>query len=168
MNVGGALAAFCEAEVEFIVVGGWCAIFHGSSHMTNDIDFFLSRTPENVKRIIMALAPYGPRPRDFPPGLPFVWDERSLGSMAMLTLTTQLGAIDLLFEVTGLSGFEELKVRAVEMEAFGQRVLTLDLESLIVSKRAAGRPKLRRSREVTHLCSNRVTHSRNTIEKRIR
>ena len=43
--------------------------------------------------------------------------------------------------MTGLGGFEEFKVRAVEVESFGQRGLTLDLESLIVSKRAAGRAK---------------------------
>lgn len=141
MNFARVVSAFCKAEVEFIVIGGWCAVLHGSSYITKDIDFFLSKTPENVRRVVEALSPFQPRPRDLPASLPFVWDERSLGNMAVLTLITQLGAVDLLFEVAGLGTFEESRQKTVEAEAFGQRVLTLDLESLIRSKRAAGRPK---------------------------
>jgi len=45
-------------------------------------------------------------------------------------LDTDLGEISLLAEVAGLG--------SVAMEAFGRRVWTLDLKSLIKSKRAAG------------------------------
>jgi hypothetical protein len=141
VNFARIVEAFCEAQVEFIIIGGWSAILHGSSHVTNDIDFFLSRTPENIQRVVNALSPYHPRPRNLPAGLPFVWDEESLGNMAVIRLTTQLGAIDLLFEVTGLGAFMDSKDKAVQVEAFGQRAWTLDLESLIRSKRASGRPK---------------------------
>ncbi|HLK17418.1 MAG TPA: hypothetical protein VKT81_00640 [Bryobacteraceae bacterium] len=48
---------------------------------------------------------------------------------------------DLLAEVTGLGSFEEVNRTAVTVDAFGRRVRTLDLKSLIQSKRAAGRDK---------------------------
>ena len=49
--------------------------------------------------------------------------------------------IDLLAEVKGLGSYEEVNADAVSVEAFGRRVRTLDLDSLIASKRAAGRDK---------------------------
>lgn len=43
--------------------------------------------------------------------------------------------------MTGLGPFEEVNAKAVTVEAFGRRIRTLDLKSLIQSKRAAGREK---------------------------
>ena len=56
-------------------------------------------------------------------------------------MTTDFGIVDLLAEVTGLGPFEEVKAKAVAVNVFGRRVLTLDLSSLIRAKRAAGREK---------------------------
>jgi hypothetical protein len=44
-------------------------------------------------------------------------------------------------EVSGLDAFEEVKAGSITVEAFGRRVRTLDLKSLIKAKRAAGRAK---------------------------
>jgi len=79
----------------------WSAILQGSSYITNDLDVFFSRRPENLKRLTAALAPYHPRLRDSPPGLPFVWDETTLRNGTIFTLVTDLGLIDLLAEVAG-------------------------------------------------------------------
>jgi len=49
--------------------------------------------------------------------------------------------IDLLADVAGLGSFAEVKASSVSVEAFGRRVQTLNLESLIKAKRALGREK---------------------------
>jgi hypothetical protein len=49
--------------------------------------------------------------------------------------------LDLVAEVNGLGSFDEVKRTAVTVDAFGRRVQTLDLKSLIKAKRAAGREK---------------------------
>jgi hypothetical protein len=46
-----------------------------------------------------------------------------------------------LAEVAGLGGFTEVKAHSVMVAAFGRDVWTLDLPSLIRTKRAAGRAK---------------------------
>src|SRR5690349_9358800 len=102
MNFAAAVQALSDAGVEFIIVGGWSAILHGSAHVTNDLDIFFSRRPDNLKRLAAALAPFHPRLRDLPEGLPFIWDAKTLSHGAMFTLTTDLGSIDLLAEVLGL------------------------------------------------------------------
>jgi predicted nucleotidyltransferase len=141
MNFEIAVQALCDADVEFVVIGGWSAIFHGSARATKDLDIFFSRRTDNLRRLARALAPYHPRLRDLPPGLPFIFDEVTLRNSTVLTLTTDLGVIDLLAEVAGLGSFEQVAADAIQVEAFGRTVRTLDLESLIKSKKAAGREK---------------------------
>jgi hypothetical protein len=64
-----------------------------------------------------------------------------VGSTALLTLQTDLGAIDLLAEVAGLGSYREVTAHSLVVNAFGRQLSTLDLKSLIDAKRAAGRAK---------------------------
>jgi hypothetical protein len=136
-----AIQALCDAGVEFVLIGGWAAILNGSVRTTRDLDICYARTGENHRRLAAALAPYRPRPREFPADLPFVWDAVTLNSAAVFTLTTTLGAIDLLAEVSGLGTFEKVKAVSKLVHAFDRQIWTLDLPALIAAKRAAGRPK---------------------------
>jgi hypothetical protein len=136
-----AVQAFCDAGVEFVLIGGWAAILNGSVRTTRDLDICYARTSENHRRLATALAPYHPRPREFPPNLPFVWDATTLNNATVFTLTTTLGAIDLLAEVSGLGTFEQVKAVSKLVHAFDREIWTLDLPALIVAKRAAGRPR---------------------------
>ena len=94
--------------VEFIIVGGVAATVHGSSRLTQDLDIVYSRDPENLRRLVASLAPYKPYLRGAPPGLPFHWDAETLRQGLNFTLTTTLGDIDLLGEITGGGGYEDL------------------------------------------------------------
>jgi hypothetical protein len=136
-----ALQALCDAQVDFVVIGGLSAIWHGSARVTLDLDIFYLRVPANLKRVVAALAPFHPKPRDFPAGLPFIWDEATLRNSSVLTLQTDLGEIDLLAEVAGLGGWNEVNEQAITVSVFDRSIRTLDLPSLIASKRAAGREK---------------------------
>lgn len=131
------------AGVEFILVGGAAGIVHGSARVTWDVDVVYSRSRENIARLATALAPYQPylRGRGVPPGLPFLWDEETIRRGFNFTLTTTLGDIDLLGEVTGGGLYEELLPNATCMPAFGIDCLCVDLATLIHLKRSAGRPK---------------------------
>lgn len=141
MNFVRIVQSLADARVEFVVIGGWSAILHGSSHVTNDLDLCYSRTPENLRRLAEVMAPWHPRPAGFPPELPFVWDGRTLGNATVLTLDTDLGRIDLLAEVSGLGSWSDVIRNCVRVQAFEREVRTLSLADLIASKRAAGRPK---------------------------
>ena len=141
MNFVQAVQVLTDAGVEFAIIGGWSAIMHGSAHLTNDLDLCYSRASVNLQRLAQALAPYHPRPAGLPPGLPFLWDERTLNSGTVFTLDTDLGRIDLLAEVSGLGDWSEVRKCCVRLPVFDRDVWTLDLPSLILAKRAAGRPK---------------------------
>lgn len=136
-----ALEVLSDGEVEFVAIGGVAASAQGSAAVTFDLDICYSRTATNLKRLVSALAPFSPRPRDFPETLPFVWDEVTLRNSTVLTLQTTIGKIDLLAEVAGVGGWDEVKAQSREIDVFGCRVLVLNLPALIQSKKAAGRPK---------------------------
>ena len=129
------------AGVDFIVVGGVAAVAHGSVRLTQDLDVVYSRTPENLRRLVVALAPCAPYLRGAPPGLPFRWDEATLLRGLNFTLKTSLGDLDLLGELTGGGDYENLRSHTIGLELFGVPCRCLDLMWLIRVKRAAGRPR---------------------------
>ena len=135
------LRALSEAGVEFIIVGGAAATAHGSARLTQDLDIVYRRDEENLRRLARALGPHEPYLRGVEPGLPFVLDEETLRSGLNFTLVSKLGDLDLLGEIVGGGGFDELIGDSIEIELFGLRCNCLGLEKLIDVKRAAGRPK---------------------------
>jgi len=141
MNSKLAVQSLVDQGVEFVIVGGWSAILHGSSFPTDDLDICYSRSTTNLKNIARALAPFRPRLRGLPEDLPFVWDEVTLRNGSLFTLSSDLGAIDLLAQVDGVGGFDEVKKYSTVVNAFDRSVSILDLGALIRAKRAAGREK---------------------------
>jgi predicted nucleotidyltransferase len=135
------LQAFFQAGVEFIIVGGAAATAHGSARLTQDLDLVYRRTPENIARLATAIAPYDPYLCGAPPGLPFRFDAATIQRGLDCTLTTKLGDIDLLGEITGGGGYEGLLPDSIQLIIFGVKCWCLGLERLIEVKRAAGRPK---------------------------
>lgn len=130
-----------DQEVEFIIVGGAAATAHGSARLTLDLDVVYNRTTANIERLVKALQPIQPYLRGAPPGLPFDWSVETIQKGLNFTLTTTLGALDLLGEIVGGGGYERLLPETIQIEIGGQKCLCLGLKRLIEVKRAAGRPK---------------------------
>ena len=135
------LKALVEKKVSFVVIGGYAATLHGSAYLTRDLDICYERTPENMQRLVSALAPYHPSLRGAPSSLPFIFDERTLSQGMNFTLRTDLGDIDLLGRLEGIGSFPEIYRDAVSMPLFGSEQRVASLDSIIRSKRSAGRAK---------------------------
>jgi predicted nucleotidyltransferase len=135
------LGVLHDARVECIVVGGLAATIHGSARLTQDVDLSYARSERNLERIVRALAPLEPYLRGAPAGLPFEWSVATLRAGLNFTLTTSAGALDLLGEIPGGGRYEDLEAHTMWVELFGHEVRCLDLETLIRTKRAAGRPR---------------------------
>lgn len=135
------LRVLSEAGVEFILVGGVAATVHGSTRLTGDVDAVYHRDARNIDRLVLALTPYHPYLRGAPAGLPFRWDTATIRRGLNFTLTTDIGDLDLLGEITGGGGYEALVPDTVGIRVFGIECRCLTLERLIDVKRAAGRPR---------------------------
>lgn len=129
-----------DADVRFIIVGGFAGTVHGSARSTRGLDIVYQRSAENMMRLVRALEPYRPYPRGAPPGLPFRWDSHTLRLGLNFTLQTSAGLIDTLGEIAG-GGYDNLLPHTVEVTVFDRKCRCLDLPTLIKTNRAAGRPK---------------------------
>lgn len=140
-DFGRLLAAFADAEVQYIIVGGFAATAHGSAFLTVDLDIVYDRAPANINRLVRALAPLAPYLRGAPPGLPFRLDADTMARGLNFTLRTSAGDLDLLGEATGGGTYEALLPHSELRDVLGQACRFVDLDTLIRLKRAAGRPK---------------------------
>ena len=140
-DFAGVIRTLVDAGVDFIIVGGVAGTVHGSARLTRDVDVVYARSPENMRRLVDALASHNPYLRGAPQGLPFLWDLNTIQRGLNFTLATRLGDLDLLGELTGGGGFEELREHASSVRVFDRDVQVLDLDWLIRVKRAAGRPR---------------------------
>lgn len=129
-----------DHDVRFLLIGGVAATIHGSVRLTVDLDVVYSRDPDNLGRVVDALAAIEPYPRGAPPGLPFRWSVATLEHGLNFTLTTRAGDIDLLGDIPG-GDYDQLIAHTIQVVVFGRRCRCLDLDALIEVKRAAGRPK---------------------------
>ncbi len=140
-NFSGILPVLVQSGVRFIVIGAGAGIAYGLARATYDVDVVYARDAENIGNLVAALQMHRPYLRGAPPGLPFRWDQRTIQAGLNFTLTTDLGDLDLLGEVTGGGSYQDLLPFSQEMDAFGVRCRFVTLEKLIQLKRAAGRPK---------------------------
>lgn len=133
--------ALVGERVRFVIIGGVALNLQGHARNTEDFDVCYARDRDNIDALARALGPLHPTLRGAPPELPFLFDARTIKSGLNFTLSTDLGPLDLLGEVTGLGGFAAVDALADEFPLFGHTVLVLNLEGLERSKKAAGRPK---------------------------
>lgn len=140
-DFGALIGALSQSGVEFIIVGGLAATIHGSSRLTQDVDAVYARSDDNIERLVAGLKPHGPYLRGAPPNLPFEWSAATIRRGLNFTLTTTIGDIDLLGEITGGGGYEDLVAHSILVDLFGHECRCLNLPWLIRTKRAAGRPR---------------------------
>jgi predicted nucleotidyltransferase len=135
------LRRLVEGNVDFVVVGGFAAIAHGSARLTQDLDICYSGEPENLKALGSVLVKLGAHLRGVDEDVPFVPDHRALRRTTILTLDSPDGPIDLLVEPSGSPPYRELRRRALQVELDGVGVRVASLDDLIAMKNAAGRTK---------------------------
>lgn len=135
------LKALYQEKVQFVIIGGLAAVLQGSAYVTADLDICYSRQRENLEKLARALALFHPLLRAVTDNVPFRLDVSALRSGMNFTLTTDMGDVDILGEVTGMGGYEQVVTFSEEMEMFGIFCKVLTLEGLIKSKQAVARAK---------------------------
>jgi hypothetical protein len=140
-DLNNLLQRLCDADIEFVVVGGFAAMLHGSSLMTRDLDVCAVLTRDNVSKLRHALRDLHPTHRLTPDKLSFLDNPVAEVEVRNLYLRTDLGPVDLLSSIAGVGDFDAVRVNAIEVELFGRRCRVISLDDLIRAKDALGRDK---------------------------
>jgi hypothetical protein len=135
------LARLHQHGVEFVLIGGVCGVMHGSGLLTVDLDVCCRFSPDNLRRLETALNDLHPWHRLTPNKLPFVLTDELCSTLKNLYLQTDLGKLDCLGDVLGVGNYEAALKCSVEYGMSFGSIQMFDLETLIVSKEAAGREK---------------------------
>ena len=122
--------AFGEEGVEYLFIGKGGAILLGFPGTTQDVDVFVSRTPENSERIIKALLRVG-----------FAIEETLAQELRrgkdFVQIKTGPFDVDLVFAPDGIESFAAAQARSIQLENFK----IANLRDIIESKRASRRQK---------------------------
>jgi predicted nucleotidyltransferase len=135
------LQVFVDEKIDFVVVGGFAGVLHGSSLLTQDLDLCLLLTPNNVAKLRSILKDFHPKHRMTPKRLSFLEVPEDTSRLNNLYLETDLGTVDLISQVTGVGDFERVSRNAVKVELFGHSCKVISIEDLIRAKEAIGREK---------------------------
>jgi len=127
--------------VDFIVVGGIAAVLHGSAQMTFDLDICYATDRSNIEALAEVLLELRARLKDVQDEVPFAADAQTLRRVEMLTLSTDLGELDVLARPAGSPGYESLRRSAERFDLGGYSVLVASIDDLVAMKLAAGRTK---------------------------
>lgn len=145
---GPAIAGVLRAYgVQFVVIGGFAAIYYGSPFATEDIDVVPLSDRDNLNRLSTALYELDARVRaaELDEPLPFHHDATSLAAGRIWNLTTRFGDLDITFVPSGTTGFADLTRDATTVVLRGTEVRLASLADIVRSKEAAGRDKDRRA-----------------------
>lgn len=131
--------------VNYVVIGAFAAIAQlAPIDPTRDIDLTPADSPENLTRLSAALKDLDARIRTDAAagGLEFDHDATSLRRADTWNLICPYGEFDLTFHPSGFpGGYRQLAERAHRVVVDDVEVLIADLDDVIRSKEAAGRPK---------------------------
>lgn len=134
-----------QREVEFVIVGGVAGVVHGSRIVTRDLDICAPLTGDNLTLILAALSGLAPRFRMTADKRPMSGDAAEYVGYRNLYLLTDWGQLDILSEIAGLGGYDEVSRHTIAVDLGGISCRVLDLDSLIVSKKALNLPKDRQA-----------------------
>jgi hypothetical protein len=135
------LQILIDAEIRFVIVGGFAGVLHGSSLVTRDLDICSVLTDENIARLRHALRDLNPTHRISSARLSFLEDSSPGAKWNNLYLQTDLGALDILSSITGVGDFDRIDSNAVQIKLFDCDVRVISVDDLITAKEALGREK---------------------------
>jgi predicted nucleotidyltransferase len=127
------LASLNRAGVEYLLVGGYAVNHYGYHRFTEDIDFWIAVSEDNLDKLLEAI-------RDFfgenLPGL----DKKFLQENEALFLGAVPNKIEVFKKCSGLE-FSHAYARRIEARIDGEPVKLISLADLKINKRASGRNK---------------------------
>lgn len=115
------LKALHEYEVEYVLIGGLAAIFHGVPRVTQDLDIFIRMNDSNVKALVDALHS--------------VFKDKSVYEIAGEDISeypvTRFGTpdnyfIDIMIRIGEMFEYDDLKFEIVERSGFPVRIATIE------------------------------------------
>ncbi|MGI9016131.1 MAG: nucleotidyl transferase AbiEii/AbiGii toxin family protein [Euzebya sp.] len=132
--------------VDYVVIGGFAAVLHGSPRTTADIDITPSAERSNLLRLGAALTELAAKlmPPGATAGVDWPWTAEGFAAFTTMTTRTSAGDLDICLRPDAPGGrqyqFDDLAARAIVI-SLPPDVPVASLADVIASKEASGRDK---------------------------
>ena len=129
------LIELCEANAEFLLVGGWAVILYGHVRATDDMDIFVRPSMPNSECVFVALEAFGAplRAHAIAPGHFAKEGDAYRFGIAPLK-------VEVLTKISGVS-FDDALQGSKTFELDGYQIPYIGKAALIANKKSAGRHK---------------------------
>ena len=122
-----------EAEVEYLLIGGYAVGYHGYPRTTADMDIWVAISPKNAIKLVGVFQRFGMKDPTITPSL---FQERG----KIIRMGVPPMRIEVLTEIDGVA-FADCYNARVSAEIDGETVQLISREHLRMNKRASGRHK---------------------------
>ncbi len=129
------LKCFNQADVKYVLVGGYSVIFHGFARNTGDLDIFVEVSAENYKAIKSAFLSFGMPMFDLTENN-FLLNK----SLNVFSYGVPPVSIDILKEISGLN-FSEVYNESIHTVFDGEQMRIINLAHLKINTLKSGRFK---------------------------
>jgi hypothetical protein len=129
-------------DIDFVLIGGFAAVVHGSTLVTQDLDICSAMSIENINKLRSVLKDLNPTHRmDRKANLSFLDHPKSLDGLNNIYLDTDLGILDILSATEPAGNFETIKKNAIDIPLYGFTCKVISIDDLIKVKTVMNRPK---------------------------
>jgi hypothetical protein len=129
------LIELCEAEVEFLLIGGWAVVLYGHVRATDDMDIFVRASKTNSERVVAALEAFGAPLRAHGVTSEHFAKEGEAYRFGIAPLK-----VEVLTKISGVS-FDEALQGSKTFDVDGHPIPYIGKAALIANKKSAGRHK---------------------------
>lgn len=141
-NLKELLERLLKNKIDFVLVGGFASVLHGSTLVTQDLDICVAITDEEIKKLRLTLADLNPIHRMNPSFAPSFLDHpKETEQLKNIYLKTDLGILDIMSDLPPVGNFDRIKSQSIEIELYGYKCRVISIEDLITIKQAMTRPK---------------------------
>lgn len=134
------LKLLSNANVNFVIIGGFASAAHGCTNVTQDIDICCDFSTANLLRLQEALDGINPVHRMTAKKIKLELTEDNCNNFNNLYLDTDLGQLDCLRYVNGVGDYDKAIGMSDKIEIEEDMLNILNIEALIESKKAMNRP----------------------------
>ncbi len=127
------LKLLTEADVEYLLIGGYAVGYHGYPRTTADMDIWVATSSSNANKVVDVFHRFGMRDPNITPSL---FQERG----KVIRMGVPPMRIEVLTEIDGVA-FEDCYANRVTAEIDGQTVSLISRKHLRMNKQASGRHK---------------------------
>lgn len=122
-----------EADVQYLLIGGYAVGYHGYPRATADMDIWVAISPDNAAKLVGVFLQFG---MNDPKLTPALFQERG----KIIRMGVPPMRIEILTEIDGVT-FSECYADRLTAEIDGQSVSLISHKHLRINKRASGRHK---------------------------